>query len=75
VQYLEEWRGEFFVKIVTATASSPNRRAGDRWCLCAMRWLETLAQGVAPPVVLESTHERALAIVTLEQLKTTPLVR
>lgn len=43
-------------------------RAGDRWCLCASRWREALDAGVAPPVVLESTHEKALAYVSLEQL-------
>ena len=32
-------------------------RAGDRWCLCVGRWREALAAGVAPPVVLEATHE------------------
>jgi hypothetical protein len=37
----------------------PGLKPGDRWCLCTMRWLEALAAGVAPPVVLESTHERA----------------
>lgn len=42
---------------------------GDRWCLCALRWKEALAAGVAPPVVLESTHERALDHVTLAQLR------
>jgi uncharacterized protein (DUF2237 family) len=47
----------------------PGLKPGDRWCLCAMRWLEALAEGVAPPVVLESTHERALAVVTLDQLR------
>jgi hypothetical protein len=51
----------------------PGLKPGDRWCLCAMRWLEALAEGVAPPVVLESTHERALAVVTLEQLKASSL--
>jgi uncharacterized protein (DUF2237 family) len=44
-------------------------RDGDRWCLCALRWKEALAAGVAPPVVLESTHERALDYVSLEQLR------
>jgi uncharacterized protein (DUF2237 family) len=38
-----------------------------------MRWKEALEAGVAPPVVLESTHERALAVVTLEQLKSASL--
>mgnify|MGYP003348939707 FL=1 len=44
-------------------------KAGDRWCLCALRWKEALIAGVAPPVVLECTHERALSFVTLEQLQ------
>jgi uncharacterized protein (DUF2237 family) len=44
-------------------------RPGDRWCLCARRWKEALEAGVAPPVVLESTHERALDYVTLAQLR------
>jgi uncharacterized protein len=43
--------------------------AGDRWCLCASRWAEALKAGFAPPVVLESTHARALEFVTLEQLQ------
>ena len=42
---------------------------GDRWCLCALSWKEALAAGVAPAVVLESTHARALEFVTLEQLQ------
>ena len=42
---------------------------GDRWCLCAMRWKEALDAGVAPPVVLECTHAKALEFVTLEQLQ------
>ena len=44
-------------------------QAGDRWCLCATRWAEALDAGVAPPVVLESTHASALRFVTLEQLE------
>ena len=42
---------------------------GDRWCLCANRWREALEAGFAPPVVLESTHSRALEFVTLAQLE------
>jgi hypothetical protein len=42
---------------------------GDRWCLCALRWKEALAAGVAPAVVLECTHARALEFVTIEQLQ------
>ena len=46
----------------------PGLRPGDRWCLCASRWKEALDAGVAPPVVLASTHEAALRHVTREQL-------
>jgi uncharacterized protein (DUF2237 family) len=44
-------------------------KPGDRWCLCATRWLEALEAGVAPPVVLESTHARVLDFVELEVLR------
>jgi uncharacterized protein len=44
-------------------------KPGDRWCLCALRWLEALDAGAAPPVVLEATHERALDLVPLEVLQ------
>jgi uncharacterized protein (DUF2237 family) len=44
-------------------------KPGDRWCLCALRWLEALDAGVAPPVILEATHERTLDLVPLEVLK------
>src|ERR1700753_3653674 len=47
----------------------PGLKPGDRWCLCAPRWKEALDAGMAPPVVLESTHEETLAIVTLGTLK------
>jgi uncharacterized protein len=43
-------------------------RPGDRWCLCAQRWLEACDAGAAPPVVLEATHERALDHVDLSLL-------
>ena len=42
--------------------------AGDRWCVCAARWLEAHRAGCAPPVVLGATHERALEIVPIETL-------
>lgn len=42
---------------------------GDRWCLCALRWREAWEAGVAPPVVLAATHERALDFVPLSALK------
>ena len=42
---------------------------GDRWCLCASRWAEALAAGVAPPVVLEATHARTLEWIDLADLR------
>ncbi len=47
----------------------PGLKPGDRWCLCSGRWQEADEAGVAPPVVLEATHERALAVVDLDRLK------
>jgi uncharacterized protein len=44
-------------------------KPGDRWCLCAARWMEAAESGMAPPVILESTHEKALEIVSLADLK------
>ena len=49
--------------------------AGDRWCLCARRWDQAFSAGVAPQVVLESTHERALDFVTLAQLQARALAK
>jgi uncharacterized protein (DUF2237 family) len=47
----------------------PGLGPGDRWCLCAARWQEALEADVAPPVVLEATHENALTVVQLDDLK------
>lgn len=44
-------------------------KAGDRWCVCASRWLDAWKAGAAPPVVLEATHERALELIPLEVLQ------
>lgn len=47
----------------------PGLQAGDRWCLCAARWLEAQQQDMAPRVHLQRTHRKALAIVPLELLR------
>ncbi len=47
----------------------PGLQPGDRWCLCAARWREALHAGKAPRVVLNSTNEAALLIVSLDDLK------
>jgi uncharacterized protein (DUF2237 family) len=46
----------------------PGLKPGDRWCLCAARWLEAYRDGCPPLVVLEATHQAALAIVPLTLL-------
>jgi uncharacterized protein len=46
----------------------PGLKPGDRWCLCAARWKQALDAGVAPPVVLASTHISALEFVTRAEL-------
>jgi len=43
--------------------SFPGLKPGDAWCLCAGRWAEAAAAGVAPPVVLAATNAAALATV------------
>src|SRR3954462_16030139 len=47
----------------------PGLKPGDRWCVCASRWLEVLENGVGAPVILAATHERTLEIVPLELLQ------
>jgi uncharacterized protein (DUF2237 family) len=49
--------------------SFPGLKAGDKWCLCALRWKEADRAGFAPPVILESTHKKALDFIELEDLK------
>jgi hypothetical protein len=47
----------------------PGLNEGDRWCLCASRWLEAYRAGCAPRVVLEATHRKTLEIVPLAALE------
>jgi uncharacterized protein (DUF2237 family) len=53
----------------TPSASFPGLKPGDGWCLCAARWQEAEAAGVAPPVNLEATHEAAMSVIPLETLQ------
>ena len=47
----------------------PGLKPGDRWCLCAARWLEAEQAGCAPPVNLLATHEEALKVIPLALLQ------
>ena len=42
---------------------------GDRWCLCASRWVEALDAGAAPQVVLAATHACVLEWASLADLR------
>ncbi|UOG93958.1 MAG: DUF2237 domain-containing protein [Candidatus Thiothrix sulfatifontis] len=44
-------------------------KPGDRWCLCAGRWLEAFKAGKAPRVVVRATHQACLRLVSLDDLK------
>ncbi|MBU26191.1 MAG: hypothetical protein CMD99_09215 [Gammaproteobacteria bacterium] len=46
----------------------PGLKPGDRWCVCALRWVEAVQAGVVAPVILESTQEKILDHVSLETL-------
>ncbi|MBN7811917.1 DUF2237 domain-containing protein [Algoriphagus sp. H41] len=46
----------------------PGLQAGDKWCLCASRWMEAYQWGCAPLVYLEATDEATLDIIPLELL-------
>jgi uncharacterized protein (DUF2237 family) len=47
----------------------PGLKPGDRWCVCAARWLEAWQNGIPAPVNLSATHEAALEIIPLETLR------
>lgn len=47
----------------------PGLKVGDRWCMCAARWLEAAEDGMAPPVVLDATHAHTLQTIALADLK------
>ena len=47
----------------------PGLKPGDRWALCASRWMEALEAGVAPPLILQATHQDMLKYAPLHVLK------
>ena len=47
----------------------PGLKAGDRWCLCVLRWKEAFEAGVPPKVHLEATHISTLEFVDLDVLQ------
>ena len=47
----------------------PGLKAGDSWCLCALRWEEARQAGCAPRVKLTSTNIKTLEMVEFDDLK------
>lgn len=47
----------------------PGVKPGQRWCLCAARWVEAYQAGMAPQVVLNATNEATLDLIPLDVLK------
>lgn len=47
----------------------PGLKAGDRWCVCLVRWIEAYDAGQAPPVVLEATHASVCEFIDREVLE------
>jgi uncharacterized protein (DUF2237 family) len=47
----------------------PGLSAGDRWCLCALRWQQAYEAGHAPRLYLRATHQKTLEVVSLDVLK------
>lgn len=46
--------------------SFPGVKPGDRWCLCAQRWLEAYKNNCAPQIIPEATNETLLSHVSME---------
>lgn len=46
----------------------PGLKAGDRWCLCASRWLQAYEAGKAPRVYVRSTHKAATRVISMKVL-------
>lgn len=47
----------------------PGLQPGDRWCVCASRWLQAYEDGMAPPVVLAACEASSLELIPLEILR------
>lgn len=55
--------------LITPINGFPGLKAGDRWCLCVLRWIEAYKNGVAPLVDLEATSQSVLKYVDVSLLK------
>ena len=46
----------------------PGLKPGDKWCLCALRWLEAKKVGIVLKLDLESTHEKMLEYASAKEM-------
>jgi len=47
----------------------PGLKPGDKWCLCANRWLEAFDAGVAPHIYAKATNLKTLDIISMDKIK------
>ena len=49
----------------------PGLKAGDKWCVCALRWKQAKDAGIAPKIILKATNKKTLEILnmSLDELK------
>ncbi len=58
--------------LVTPRPGFAGLKPGDRWCLCASRWDEARAAGVAPPIDPSATHAALLRVVPADVVLAAP---
>ena len=46
----------------------PGLKPGDKWCLCALRWMEAYEANVAPLIIPEATNEATLKYIDLKEI-------
>ena len=68
-EFLEFTKSKGNDLITPILGSFPGLVAGDKWCLCILRWLEAYKAGKAPKIIPESTNSVALKYTTLDVLK------
>ena len=68
-EFLQFTKGQGNDLITPNLPSFPGLVQGDRWCLCALRWMEAYRAGKAPKILAESTNEKALQYVPKDVLR------
>jgi len=55
--------------LITPSNNFQGLKAGDRWCLCVLRWLEAYNNGVAPLLDLDATSQNVLKFANINLFK------